>query len=90
MVPVDSEKRAGLMKLGRSKFVLLFGVLGWGVPTAIMFALIQAYRDGWDGFLPTLIIALILFPLGGILWGRMMWWMMQRKCEKTAATGMKL
>jgi hypothetical protein len=89
MVPVNSEKQSGFVKLGCSKFVLLFGVLGWGVPTGILFALIQAYREGWDGFLPKLAIALVIFPLGGILWGRVMWWMMQRQREKAAANAVK-
>jgi hypothetical protein len=30
-------------------------------------------------FLPKLIIALVLFPLGGILWGRAMWRLLDRK-----------
>jgi hypothetical protein len=78
------------MKLARTKFVLLCGVLGWGVPTAVLFALIQAYSEGWDGFLPKLAIALVIFPLGGILWGRMMWWMMQRQREKAAASAVEM
>jgi hypothetical protein len=64
---------------GRRRFVLLYGVLGWGVSTAILFSLWQGYADGWDGFVFKLITALVLFPLGGVLWGRFMWWFMERK-----------
>jgi|1186.fasta_scaffold139987_2 hypothetical protein len=79
MFQIKEEKASKLVKLGRSKFVLLFGVLLWGLPTAILFALTRGYLDGWDSFLPQLIIALILFPLGGILWGRIMWKLLVRK-----------
>jgi hypothetical protein len=77
----DSEKRAKFSKLSRSQYVLRFGVFGWGIPTAILFALIQSYRLGSDGFLFQLIPALIIFPLGGILFGRIMWWMMERMAK---------
>src|SRR5256885_15908896 len=55
----DSDKWAKLRKLGRTQYVLRYGVLGWGIPTAILFSLIQGYRFGWDGFLFQLILALI-------------------------------
>jgi hypothetical protein len=85
----DSEKRAKLSKLGRTQYVLRFGVLGWGVPTAILFSLVQGYRFGWDGFLFQLIPALILFPIGGILFGRLMWRALENKHAKDAAMDTK-
>jgi hypothetical protein len=78
----NSEKSAKLSKLGRTQFVLRFGVLGWGIPTAILFSLVQGYRSGWDGFLFELILALLIFPLGGILFGRIMWWVLENKRAK--------
>jgi len=84
-----SEKWAKLSKLGRTQYVLRFGVLGWGIPTAILFSLIQGYRFGWDGFLFQLIPALILFPIGGIFFGRFMWRTLENKHAKDAATRTK-
>ena len=84
----DSEKWAKISKLGRTQYVLRYGVLGWGVPTAILFALIQSYRLGSDGFLFQLIPALIIFPLGGILFGRIMWRVME-KIAKAADSRLK-
>ena len=83
MLHSDSDKPAKVSKLTRSQYVLRFGVLGWGIPTAILFALIQSYRLGSDGFLFQLIPALIIFPLGGILFGRIMWWMMEKIAKAT-------
>ena len=83
MFSSDSEKWAKFSKLSRSQYVLRFGILGWGIPTAILFALVQSYRLGSDGFLFQLIPALIIFPLGGILFGRLMWWLMERLAKAT-------
>jgi hypothetical protein len=82
----DVEKCAKFTKLGRTQFVLRYGVLGWGVPTAILFSLIQSYRFGSDGFLFQLVPALILFPIGGIFFGRFVWRMLENKHAKAAAT----
>jgi hypothetical protein len=85
----NPEKLAKLTKLGRTQYVLRYGVLGWGIPTAILFSLTQGYRSGWDGFLVQLILALIIFPVGGILYGRIMWRLLEKKNAKAAAVGIK-
>jgi hypothetical protein len=85
----DSEKLAKISQLGRTQYVLRFGVLGWGIPSAILFSVIQGYRFGWDGFLVQLILALIIFPLGGILFGRLMWRLLVKKNANAAAAGTK-
>jgi hypothetical protein len=87
MSPSDSEKWAKFSKLGRAGFVWRYGILGWGIPTAILFVLLQGYLDGWDGLLFKLIPALVLFPLGGIVWGRFMWAFLERRHARAAATG---
>jgi hypothetical protein len=85
----DSEKWTRFSKLSRTQYVLRFGVLGWGIPTAILFSLVQGYRFGWDGFLFQLIPALILFPIGGIFFGRFMWRALENKHAEDAATRTK-
>ena len=67
--------------LGRRRFVLRYGVLGWGVPTAILFALIQAFIYGHE-FLPQLLSALVLFPISGIFLGYFMWKRMEQLHSK--------
>jgi hypothetical protein len=73
-------------KLGRKRFVLYFGVLGWGVPTAILYTLLRTYEEGWDGFLVRLIVAAVLFPIGGIAFGHAMWKWNERRHAKALAT----
>jgi hypothetical protein len=84
MFKFKEEKAGKLVKLGRSKFVLIYGVLLWGIPTAILFALARAYSDGWDTLPLQLAIALILFPLGGILYGRILWKILVRRVDRGA------
>jgi hypothetical protein len=83
MFASDAEKWAKFSKLGRKRFVLYFGVLGWGLPTAILFTLLQTYELGWDGFLVRLIVAAVFFPIGGVAVGHCMWKWLERKRAKT-------
>jgi len=85
----DTEKWARFSQLGRTRYVLRHGVLGWGVPAAILFSLIQAYQFGWDGFLFQLVAALILFAIGGIFYGRCMWEILENKHAKAAVMSTK-
>jgi hypothetical protein len=59
--------------------VLVYGVLGWGVPVAIGMAVNEGLKTGMSGFFRQLAIGLVLFPLGGILFGRLLWRFMVRK-----------
>ena len=54
------------------RFILLRGVLGWGITTAILFQLIMHFTAGQD-FFDGIISSLIIFPLVGILFGYFMW-----------------
>jgi hypothetical protein len=77
----NPQRAARLISQGRRRFVLIYGVLGWGVPVAIGMALDEATKTGLPGFLRQLAIGLVLFPLGGILFGRLLWRFMVRKHE---------
>lgn len=59
---------------GRDRFVMRCGVLGWGVPTAILYSLAGLlWERGLGEFALRLAISLLLFPLGGYFWGAIMW-----------------
>lgn len=60
------------------RFILLKGVLGWGVPTAIFFQLIMHFTGEAD-FSDGIISSLIIFPMTGILFGLVMWKYKQKK-----------
>ncbi len=60
-------------QIGRRKFVLYYGVLGWGLICGILYSFIDLLLHkesfSWDGFM----INLIVFPLGGIWMGNWLW-----------------
>ncbi|MFC0524471.1 hypothetical protein ACFFGV_12925 [Pontibacillus salicampi] len=66
---------------GKRRFIISNGVLGWGLPTALLFfgitnmvehgMSLQSYITG-EGIMEML-ISLIIFPLGGVIFGYMVW-----------------
>jgi len=81
----SAKKWPEFQKLGRKQFILRYGVLGWGLPVAIGWSLSMAHQNGWNQFLFFFIPSLIVFPLGGILFGKLMWWWLQRKFASPVA-----
>jgi hypothetical protein len=78
MYQVTAENWAKASKLGRTRYILRYGVVGWGIPVAFLFSLIQAFIDGWNTFVPRLGTSLILFPVVGILVGLITWTQMKQ------------
>ena len=64
---------------GRSRHIWLFGVLGWGLCTGLMWALLMGWQQGWDQLPGLLIFGLIGFPIGGYFWGAWMWTHIEKK-----------
>lgn len=77
----DNNSSVRFTNLTHGQYVFRFGVLGWGVPTALLFALLQCYTQG-GSFLGYLVPAIVLFPLGGIAWGHAMYKLNERKFNK--------
>ena len=84
-----AEKWAKYGKLGRTQYVFRYGVVGWGVPTAILYSLIRGYVEGWDEFPYQLLFAIIAFPLMGIFIGRLNWRWFEKRHKKAATNGVE-
>ena len=57
---------------GKARFILVSGALGWGLTTGTLYSLLMwLVMDANLKFL--LPISLILFPVGGLLWGWCVW-----------------
>jgi hypothetical protein len=67
------ERWAKTRQMGRSRYVLWTGVVGWGVTTGVVWALSMAMKEGWSLLPIFLTFALIAFPAGGYFFGRLMW-----------------
>lgn len=67
------EKRwERIRKGGAVRFVLMWGVLYWGLLTAVLASAITALF-GSAGFLESLRWGIVGFPIAGALWGAFMW-----------------
>jgi hypothetical protein len=67
------EKWAKIRQTGRSRFVWLYCVVGWGLTTGAVWAVLMAFEKGWPELPMFLILGLIGFPIGGFFLGRWMW-----------------
>jgi len=61
-----------LLSLGKTKYVFLHGVCFWGGGMALFFMAYNFLREGGWSF-TAFAVALVNFPLFGILWGYWMW-----------------
>ena len=65
----------------KTSFILMNGALGWGLTTAVLYSLLMwLVTDANLKFL--LPFALILFPVGGLLWGWCVWTFSERAFHK--------
>ncbi len=60
-------------QLGKSQYIVRYGVLFWGIPTGILWSIIMHFLQPQDTWYIRPIIAMIIFPLGGIWFGKWLW-----------------
>ncbi|WP_138140271.1 hypothetical protein [Colwellia psychrerythraea] len=66
---------------GKLNFVLFTGVLSWGLPMFILMAFMnKPFADGFTS--KSAIIHYIVWPLTGVLFGVLTWYMSERKYKK--------
>jgi len=69
-------------QMGKKKFVFYYGVLFWGLLTGLLFPVIGLILFNKSLSLERFIFSLIVFPLGGILFGLTMWHSSEKKYQK--------
>ena len=79
---MNMEKWAKTREKGKQCFVLVNGVLGWGVTTAILWSVLMELIEPSQNVWVRLIIALIIFPIAGIAFGHLMWNKSEKAYEK--------
>ncbi|WP_334178462.1 hypothetical protein [Pseudoxanthomonas sp.] len=84
----DTKREAALARwqkireLGPLRFIVLRGMLGWGLTTALLWCgLMTVFTD--REFVPLLTAALIGFPICGLVWGGAMWFMAEKHRERS-------
>jgi hypothetical protein len=72
------ERWAKMRRLGRTRFVIYYGVLAWGVGTGVFVSILLGWLQGWNDFGMWLAISMVSFPIGGIFWAMAMWMFFER------------
>jgi hypothetical protein len=72
------KRRQAWLKIsgrGKARFVLIRGVLGWGMTTFVLIGLYRVFVNHDRSYLNpiSLFIGLIAWSIGGALWGLAMW-----------------
>lgn len=81
MKSVQLRKLEQKLNKGKLYYVVVHGILGWGIPTAVLFCLVQQVT-GVQQTLHTIARALVMFPLSGILFGLFVWLFLKRQYNK--------
>ena len=82
---MNMEKWAKTREKGKQRFVLVNGVLGWGVPTAILWAILMEFIESSENIWVRPTIALIIFPIAGIAFGHLTWNKSEKAYEKATS-----
>lgn len=75
----ELDKWAKTRQMGRSRYVWLFWVLGWGLATGAIWSLLMAFEKGWGQWPMFFFLGMIGFPVGGYFLGRTMWRITEKK-----------
>jgi hypothetical protein len=67
---------------GFLRFVLVRGVLLWGITTALLYCGLRSLTEPSFSFTGQLATALITFPVGGVLFGAFLWWLYEREYSR--------
>ena len=85
----QNDKWAKLKAMGKKKFILVYGVFGWGFLTALIFLVLgvvskKGFRIsdlGSLSFLKQLLVSMLVFPLIGYFWGLLIWKKLERQTK---------
>jgi hypothetical protein len=67
---------------GRTRYIWVRGVLGWGVTTGILVALYNNWNFP-EKLITAILVNMIFFPIGGYIWGVWTWGTLERKFLKS-------
>ena len=67
-------------KLGRGRYVLRYGIAGWAIPVGVFLTGIDIWQHGFS--LSKIIIAAIIWPVGGYFFGMIVWSSSERRYRR--------
>ena len=76
-----NEFPAKTVNPGKTRYILIHGVLGWGLLTASLFSIWTFFTKG-NITTAEIVVAFVLFPISGLFWGASMWSRLKRKAQR--------
>jgi hypothetical protein len=70
---MEDKRLKEIIKKGKWNFVLIDGMLRWGIIMTIFFLLFQKFVFNWEIDSFTIISTLVIFLIGGLVWGLWVW-----------------
>ncbi|WP_438864011.1 hypothetical protein [Neptunicella sp.] len=83
---MNIEKWEATRTKGKKRFIWINGFIGWGITTAVLWSLIMQIIQPQDEIWVRPLIALLLFPLGGLVWAHFVWQATEKKYLKDKDT----
>ncbi len=74
----SNDRLARIVSLGKRRYILLYGVLCWGLSTAALVACI-AYFMAEKMSTAEMVRPFFIFPIAGVFWGMFMWSILKKK-----------
>jgi hypothetical protein len=66
--------------LGKSRYVVRYGIIGWGIPVGVVVTLLNIWQRGFSAF--SIIIAGIIWPIAGYFFGVITWAISERRYQR--------
>lgn len=77
------EKWERTRRMGAARYTFRYGAILWGIPVALIWATSMSAILGWNQLPVFLLISLIVFPVAGIFFGKLMWRILEARYLKT-------
>jgi hypothetical protein len=68
-------------KMGRARFVLLYGIIFWAIPVGVIVNFIIGWLDGFSE--SRIITSTIIWPITGVVFGTITWKKAEKKYQQS-------
>ncbi|MGL4837357.1 MAG: hypothetical protein ACRC22_07650 [Shewanella sp.] len=79
---MNIEQWQAIRVKGKKHYIWRYGVLYWGLTTAVLWSIVMHFIQPAELIWLRPLVALVLFPLGGMLLGYMRWHSFEAKFKK--------
>ena len=84
-VPPTLKKWDITRKLGKGRYVVRNGIIGWGIPVGVVVTLFNIWHRGFSAL--NLIVAVIIWPIAGFLVGLCTWAITEKRYQQLQGRG---